>query len=426
MEKFVNFLQDKLSPVAMALASNRYLSAIRDGFMGIMSLLIIGSMFLLLAFLPIPGYSDFMANTFGANWNVFFMTPYNMTMNVMALFVVIGVAKSLSKEYNIDETGSMFWSFAAFLMLTPIGAFDPGNFLPMKNFGAEGLFLGIITSILTVEIIKFVLGRGWKIKLPETVPANVSKSFESLIPGIFVAIIFSTISILFALTPYSTAHNFVFTVLQTPLLSLGGTLPAMIIVLIIETLLFSFGLHGPNIVGSVMTPIWLALTEQNAAAFAAGGELPNIITTQFYGNFVKVGGCGATIGLVIASIFFAKSSQFKTLGKLSIGPAIFNINEPVIFGMPIVLNPILMIPFIITPIVLATLTYLVMAIGLVPFTSGVNIPWTTPPIVSGLLVSGWRGALWQIVEIVISIVIFLPFFRLEDKRAYDLENKDGQ
>ncbi len=423
MEKFVNFLQDKLSPIAMALAQNRYLSSIRDGFMGIMSLLIIGSMFLLLAYLPIPGYSNFMTNIFGSGWSTFFMTPYNMTMNVMTLFVVVGVARALAKEYGIDELGCMFWSFAAFLMLTPIGSFEPGNYLPIRNFGAEGLFLGILTAIITVEILKFILDRGWKIALPETVPANVAKSFESLIPGIFVAIIFSTISLLFKMTAFETAHNFVFTVLQTPLLSLGGTLPAMIIILLIETLLFSFGLHGPNIVGSVMTPIWLALTEQNAAAFAAGTTLPNIITTQFYGNFIKLGGCGATIGLVIAAIFFSKSAQFKTLGKLSAGPAMFNINEPVIFGMPIVLNPILMIPFILTPIVLAITTYIVMSIGLVPLTSGVNIPWTTPPVISGLLVCGWRGALWQIIEIGISLAIFLPFFRIEDKRAYDLENQ---
>jgi len=134
--------------------------------------------------------------------------------------------------------------------------------------------------------------------------------------------------------------------------------------------LFSFGLHGPNILGAIMNPIWLSLTAGNADAYAAGTELPNIVNAQFYANFIKLGGAGSTIGLALLCLFVAKSTQFKTLGKLAFGPAIFNINEPLIFGMPIVLNPILMIPFILTPVILAILTYFVMSIGLVPLTNG--------------------------------------------------------
>ena len=126
--------------------------------------------------------------------------------------------------------------------------------------------------------------------------------------------------------------------------------------------------------------------------------------------------CSATLCL-----FVAKSTQFKTLGRLAIGPGLFNINEPLIFGMPIVLNPILMIPFILTPVILAILTYIVMSIGLVPLANGVNIPWTTPPVFSGFLISGWRGAVWQIIETVISAAVFYPFFKIEDNKAYSIE-----
>ena len=124
---------------------------------------------------------------------------------------------------------------------------------------------------------------------------------------------------------------------------------------------------------------------------------------------------------VFLCLFVAKSSQFKTLGKLAIGPAIFNINEPLIFGMPIVLNPILMIPFIVSPVVMTTLTYILMNIGLIPLTNGVNIPWTTPPIISGFLISGWQGAVWQVIEMGLSALIFYPFFKLEDNKAYQIE-----
>lgn len=421
MDNFVNILQDKLGPIAAKLNANRYLASIRDGFMGVMSLLILGSIFLLLAALPLPGYADFMASVFGPDWSQFFLIPFNMTMNIMTIYVVIGIARGMAQQYKVDELASMLWALAGFLILTPVGSFDGGSYLPMGNFGAGGLFLGMISAILAVEIINFVFSRGWKIKMPDTVPSNVSRSFDALTPGIFIMVIFTLINLLFKATPYETANNFIFTFIQTPLTALGASLPATVLVLLIETLLFSFGLHGPNIVGGVMQPIWLTLTAENAAAFAAGEALPNIVNYQFYSNYVKLGGCGATIGLAILCLIAAKSTQYKTLGKLAIGPAIFNINEPLIFGVPIVLNPVMMIPFMITPIVLATATYVVMSIGLVPLANGANIPWTTPPVVAGLIIGGWKGALWQVVEILISVAIFFPFFKMQDNKAYQEE-----
>ncbi len=421
MDNFVNILQDKLGPIAAKLNANRYLASIRDGFMGVMSLLILGSIFLLLAALPLPGYADFMASVFGPDWSQFFLIPFNMTMNIMTIYVVIGIARGMAQQYKVDELASMLWALAGFLILTPVGSFDGGSYLPMGNFGAGGLFLGMISAILAVEIINFVFSRGWKIKMPDTVPSNVSRSFDALTPGIFIMVIFTLINLLFKATPYETANNFIFTFIQTPLTALGASLPATVLVLLIETLLFSFGLHGPNIVGGVMQPIWLTLTAENAAAFAAGEALPNIVNYQFYSNYVKLGGCGATIGLAILCLIAAKSTQYKTLGKLAIGPAIFNINEPLIFGVPIVLNPVMMIPFMITPIVLAIATYFVMSIGLVPLANGANIPWTTPPVVAGLIIGGWKGALWQVVEILISVAIFFPFFKMQDNKAYQEE-----
>lgn len=422
MDKFLDVLQEKLGPIAYKLNANRYLSAIKEGFFGAMSLLIIGSMFLLFANLPIPGYADFMAGIFGANWTDFFMVPYNMTMNIMTIFVMIGIAKDLCKTYELDDLAGIIYSLVGFLILTPsILSTDNAAGIPMGNLSASGLFLGMISTVFVVEIMRFIMARGWTIKMPDSVPANVAKSFDALVPGLVVILIFDILKLIFAITPYVTAQSFIFQIIQAPLTSIGATLPATIIVIILETLLFSFGLHGPNIIGAVMQPIWLTLTAENASAFAAGQPLPNIVNYQFYANFIKIGGCGATFGLALLCLFAAKSAQFKTLGKLAIGPAIFNINEPLIFGMPIVLNPILMIPFIIAPVVMTILTYVVMNIGLVPLTNGVNIPWTTPPIISGFLISGWQGAVWQVVEMGLSTVIFFPFFKLEDNKAYQIE-----
>ena len=422
MDKFLEFLEGKLGPIAYKLNANRYLSAIKEGFFGAMSLLIIGSMFLLVANLPIPGYADFMAGVFGADWTQFFMVPFDMTMNIMTIFVMIGMAKDLCKTYGIDDVAGIIYALVGFLILTPsILSTDNAAGIPMGNLSASGLFLGMMSTVLAVEIVRFVLGRGWTIKMPDSVPANVARSFDALIPGLFVILVFDILKLIFAMTSFETAQAFIFEIIQAPLTSIGATLPATILVVILETLLFSFGLHGPNILGAVMNPIWLTLTAENASAYAAGEVLPNIVNAQFYANFIKIGGAGATFGLALLCLFVAKSSQFKTLGKLAIGPVIFNINEPLIFGMPIVLNPILMIPFIVSPVVMTTLTYILMNIGLIPLTNGVNIPWTTPPIISGFLISGWQGAVWQVIEMGLSALIFYPFFKLEDNKAYQIE-----
>ena len=422
MDKFLEFLEGKLGPIAYKLNANRYLSAIKEGFFGAMSLLIVGSMFLLVANLPIPGYADFMAGVFGADWTQFFMVPFDMTMNIMTIFVMIGMAKDLCKTYGIDDVAGIIYALVGFLILTPsILSTDNAAGIPMGNLSASGLFLGMMSTVLAVEIVRFVLGRGWTIKMPDSVPANVARSFDALIPGLFVILVFDILKLIFAMTSFETAQAFIFEIIQAPLTSIGATLPATILVVILETLLFSFGLHGPNILGAVMNPIWLTLTAENASAYAAGEVLPNIVNAQFYANFIKIGGAGATFGLALLCLFVAKSSQFKTLGKLAIGPAIFNINEPLIFGMPIVLNPILMIPFIVSPVVMTTLTYILMNIGLIPLTNGVNIPWTTPPIISGFLISGWQGAVWQVIEMGLSALIFYPFFKIEDNKAYSVE-----
>lgn len=422
MDKFLDVLQEKMGPIAYKLDSNRYLSAIKTGFFGAMPILIIGSVFLLFANLPIPGYADFMASIMGENWTTYFMVPYDMTMNIMTIFVVFGIAKDLAHHYKVDDLAAVVIAVVAFFILTPTIADTGGaNGIPTSNLGASGLFVGMITAILAVEISRWVEQRGWTIKMPDSVPSNVARSFTALIPAFFVIVIFDLIRIGFSFTAYDTAQAFIFQILQTPLTALGSSLPATIVVLLFEGLLWSFGIHGSNIVGAVMQPIWLSLTADNAAAFSAHEALPHIVNYQFYSNFIKVGGAGGTLGLAILCVFVAKSAQFKTLGKLAIAPGIFNINEPLIFGIPIVLNPVMMIPFILTPVVLAIVAYFAMATGLVDFTNGTNLPWTTPPIVSGFLLNGWRGALLQVVQIGLSMAIYFPFFKLEDNKAYQLE-----
>lgn len=414
-------LQRILMPVAEKLDSNRYLTAIKNGFFAAMPLLIIGSIFLLFTQIPIPAYLNFMESVLGENWMSYFLKVNSMAMDVMTIYVLFGIAKNLASYYKIDEVSGQAASVFAFLILTPTFSFDGASYLPVGNFGAAGLFVGMLSAIFAIEIFRLVTQQGWTIKMPDSVPANVARSFEALIPALIVAIVFNFVRIGFSATSFETAHNFIFTVLQTPLLAVGKSLPATLFVLLLEALFWSFGIHGSNIIGSVMTPIYTALTVENATAVAAGNLPTNIINGQFYNNFVKMGGTSGTIGLAIAMVFFSKSQQYKTLGKLSIGPAIFNINEPLVFGVPIVLNPIMLIPFIATPLVLAVVAYAAFATGLVPIANGANLPWTMPPIFAGFIVSGWRGALLQAVQIGISFGMYYVFFSIEDRRAYAIE-----
>ena len=403
MNSFFDKMGEKLMPFASKVSTNRYLNAI----------IIVGSLFLLFTSIPINGYSEFMTGLLGENWSQIFMVPYRMSYGIMSIYVVVGIARSLAHFYKVDTRESIVVSFIAIFMLTPVLVTEDGlKGLPLDNFSASGLFLAIITTCLAVEIFRFVVQKGWTIKLPDSVPQNVAKPFEALIPVAIIFIIFNFVRIGFEMTSFKSAQNFIFTMLQQPLQSIGSTLPATILVLLIESILWIFGLHGSSIVSSVMNPIWRSLSAENAAAIGLGKAATHIINYQFIANFVKLGGTAATLGLALVIVFTAKSSRYKALGKLSLIPSLFNINEPLIFGMPIVLNPIMAIPFVIANITMAIVTVSI----------GVEVPWTTPPIISGFLLCGIRGALLQIVLLLISMAIYYPFFKMLDKQEVKKES----
>jgi PTS system cellobiose-specific IIC component len=435
MNKSMNKLEDKLMPIANAISQNRYLVAIRDGFMTATPLLIIGAMFLLFSNFPIKGYSEFMTKVFGENWSIFFDRPFETTMAIMTIFVVLGISYNLAKHYELDGLSTAVIALVSFLVLTPfVTDFTPegskeifkvGNVIPIEWMGSKGLFVGIITAILSTEIVRFVVKKGWVIRMPEGVPPSVSKSFSALIPAIITILLFDVVRLLFSITPFETIHNFIFKILQAPLTNLGGTLGATLLANLLIGLLWSFGIHGRSIVGAIMDPIWLALSAENLAAYQAGKSLPHIITGQFQEIYLQLGGTGSTLALCIALILVCKSKRCKQIGKLSIVPGLFNINEPVVFGLPIVLNPIMLIPYIATPLVLCVISYFAISVGFVPRPNGILVPWTTPPVIGGFLMAGVRGSLLQIVELVVSFFIYLPFVKAVDKQYVKEEQLDA-
>lgn len=420
-------LEKYMLPIAEKLDRNRYLNAIKAGFFLAMPLLIIGSMFLLITQIPLTSYQEFMAKQFGEGWMNNLLQVNNVTMNCMTFFVIIGIAYNLAKFYKVDGLSCVSLALVSFLLVTNLVALEDGSLaLSINDLGASGLFVGMLVAIITSELFRWAIQRRMVIKMPDSVPPNVALPFSALIPGFIIISVFLLVRILFGMTEYGSLQSFIFENLQTPLLSLGSSYPATMLLLLFESLLWSLGIHGSNVMLAVMQPIWIALSAENAVAFAQGDVLPNISNFQFYSNFIKIGGASATLGLAIACLFFSRATQYKTLGKLSIIPAVFNINEPVIFGVPIILNPIMIIPFILTPLVLCTLSFILMVTGIVPIANGMQIPWTTPPIIAGFFISGWRGAVWNVIEILISFAIYFPFFKVLDKEAFLKEQESAK
>ncbi|TDL67498.1 PTS cellobiose transporter subunit IIC [Rhodococcus qingshengii] len=428
MSKINNILENKIMPVAGRIAAQRHLQALRDGLILTMPLIIVGSLFLILGFIPIPGYADFMAGIFGEAWLSKLLYPVGATFDIMALIAAFGIAYRLAEKYGLDALSAGAISVAAFLLATPYqvsflpeGAKEAimvGGAIPTALMGSKGLFVAMLVAMLSTEIYRFVVQRNIVIRMPDGVPPAVSKSFIALIPGFFVIAIIWILRLIIEQTSFASLHNIVGELLGKPLGVLGGSLIGSLVAVLLIQLLWSCGLHGASIVGGVMGPIWLSSMDANRIAFQDGQNLPNIFTQQFFDIFIYVGGSGATLALVIAMLFWAKSQQMKQLGRLAIGPGLFNINEPITFGMPIVMNPLMIVPFILAPLVMVITTYIAMSTGLVAKPAGIAVPWTMPPIIGGYLAAGGKvsGAILQIVNFVICFGIYYPFFKMWDRQ----------
>lgn len=424
--KWMGVLENLLLPLADKLNNNRYLTALRDGFMVALPLIIFGSIFVVIANFP---FLDRLLSeeAYAAYQNA--LGPASAaTLSIMGLFVIIGIGYKLTEHYGLEGIYGGVVSLAAFLIMTPQVLEDVSGVIPTSVLGAEGLFLGIFTSFIASELYRYFVKKNWVIRMPAGVPDAVSRSFSALIPIALTLSVFLIVRILFSYTSFETAQNFIYTVIQQPLTVLGSGLPATIVAVLLIQFFWFFGLHGQIIVNSVFDPIWFALNDQNLKAFQAGEELPNIITKQFIDTFlVGMGGSGMTLAVIVLIFLIGRSRQIKELGKLGAPPGLFNVNEPIIFGLPIIMNPLVLIPWLLAPVVVTIITYTAMSIGLVPKPAGVIVPWTTPIGLSGFLATGnaWQGAVMQIFNLFVVMAIWWPFLKILDKQYYEREKGDS-
>lgn len=409
-------LSEKILPFANKLGQNRYLSVLRDAFMLSFPLTMFGSIVVVLNNLPFfnDATKGTLSNLFG--------NGQNATMSIMSVFVTFGIGYYLSKSYDVEGIFGGAVSFASFLLLTPFmmttaDGVEVTGVLSLDRLGAKGMFIGMIAAFLAAEIYCRITKRGWQIKMPDGVPPAVSKSFAALIPAVLTLTIFLLINAFVTGILNANLHDVVYEIIQKPLVGLGSSLPATLLALFFVQFLWFFGLHGQIIVNSVMDPIWNTLMLDNLEAYKAGETLPHIITKPFMETFtVGLGGSGMTLAVVLIMAFVMKKKQYKDIGRLSLAPGIFNVNEPAIFGLPIVLNATILIPWVIAPIIVTTMNYLVMAAGIVPAPTGVSVPWTVPIFFSGMLATNSvLGGLLQLVDMVIVGFIWYPFLRVLDK-----------
>ncbi|EGD51490.1 PTS system, lactose/cellobiose family IIC subunit [Thermoanaerobacter ethanolicus JW 200] len=424
---FMKWMEESLMPVLARIAQNVYLQSIRDAFSSFaLPVILTGALFLIIAnppeginWAPIHAWAK-AVKPIAAQ----IMIPFQLTFGIMAMMVAFGTAYSLATRWDLDETMTGIISMLAFFITSfPATDVTKATFGDVLNYlGGQGLFVAIIIGIITAIVVRLFNKSGLVIKMPEGVPPYVVRSFLALVP-MFVMIVSAWI------VEWIVWANFHITLPQLvldlfkPLVAASNSYPAALAEIILMMLLWSLGIHGMNVVSSIAYPFWMAQLAANAEAAAKGLPLPGIVTEPFFHVFTHLGGSGTTWPLTIMFLLSA-SAQLRTIGRAELIPAIFNINEPLIFGAPIVLNPILIIPFILAPAAVVTINYFAFAVNLVPRPL-IQLPFTVPVFISGFLSSGghWQGALLQLVNLIVTAIIYYPFFKMYEAQLLKNEKE---
>lgn len=415
----------KVQSIIYTISNNRYVKAVSNGLISTLPITMIGSVLSLLMNIPFEGYQNFIVEN---GIKDVLSIPVQFTTNILALYVVFLIAYRLAQTFEEDALSAGILSLLSFFIITPIEQAIVGDqtksFIGFTWLGAKGLFVAIIVGLVSSRIFVFLKQKNLVIKLPDGVPPTISKTFSGLIPAFIILIIFMAVQVIMSNTSYGSLHQVVYSVVQLPLQDIGSSYWAFLVAILMCQVLWFFGIHGTMVVYSVVKPIWLALDLQNLEAFAAGAELPHLTGLQFFNLYNGIGGSGATLGLCILFAFFATSKRYKTLGRMALPANCFCINEPVIFGTPLIMNPKFMVPFIGVPVASITIAYICTAMGIVPPPNGVMLSAGIPPFVSGFMEGSWKIAALQFVLFLMSIAAYYPFFKSADKEAL-LEEQNG-
>lgn len=447
MDNLLNKMQEKLLPIATKISNQKFLIALRDSFIGTMPVIMAGSIAILInAFLvDLPMEFGLTGITDAFQWLIRMNDlVFSGSLAVVSLLFVFTLGVNVAKIYNTDKLSSGLVSFAAFIIsignstttsyslenITDTNISDAlanveglavegdsliasvGGVIPGGYINASGYFTAILIGFLASIIFSKLMLKDWTIKLPESVPPAIALPFMSIIPGLVALYSVAGLSYVFDLLTGELISDWIYTVLQTPLLGMSQNYFAVVFVAFLTQLFWFFGLHGGNVMAPIMSGVFEVAQFANMDAYQAGEEIPYLWTSGSYGSFVWY----ATLGLLIAIFWQSKNSHYRQVAKLGVGPVMFNIGEPVMYGLPTVLNPIMFIPFLLSPIVLSTVAYFATSFGLVaPVTQ--NITWVMPPVLYGFFSTAfdWRSIVLSLVNLALATFIYLPFVRMANK-----------
>ena len=452
---------DKLGRVGAWCGQNKYLNAIKNAFQNFMPATISGAVGVL--------WTNVLVNEttgLGALWSPIMvlkvLNPIFTAMQYATIScITIGITMLLASEIAEanGETGAYpaVLGFILWMMVTPTSfaakdlsasfidkagkshGYTLGDFINvtgaaaknkitadsftysgiLSNYtGATGLFTGLIVAIVGMELYNmFRKNDALKIKMPEQVPPGVARAFEVLIPTCLTAIVVGAVGLVCQLATGAELNALIYNVIQKPLQNIiGNNLVAVCIMYVIIMLFWCVGIHGNNMVAAVKEPIFRPLLYANTAAYTAHHEIPYVMNLTMIQMFAEFGGSGVTIGLVIAILIFSKREDNRTIAGISIVPGLFNINETMTFGIPLVLNPILDIPFILAPVVTVIIGYILVSSGFCPKIV-LEVPWTMPPVLFGFVATGGKpmGAIAQLIVLAVSVLVYIPFLIAYEK-----------
>lgn len=434
MEKFMKWMEEKFVPVAAKISSQRHLVAIRDSFISILPITMVGSVAVLLNVifrdLPnnygFPGFAEFMAPVISINGVVWFAS-----IAILSLVFVISLGYNIAKSYNVNALAGALVAFASFIAFLPQEAsFDTTineatvhvtqwGYINLDYLGAKGLFPAMIIGIVAVIIYAKLMLKNITIKLPDSVPPAVNKAFVSIIPGVVAIYVAAIISFLVVKLTGSSLNDLIAQYIQAPLLGLSQGAFSVVLLAFLVQLFWFFGLHGHNVLGPILDGIYQPALIANIDHISKGGTvdtLPYIWTRGSFDAYLQLGGSGMTMALIIAILLFSKREDSRAVAKLGTPMGIFNINEPMIFGMPIVLNPLYLIPFLLAPTIGAIVAYTATVLGIVPPVY-VAVPWVLPTGLYAFFATGGSimAALIALLNLFIAFVIWTPFVLIANK-----------
>lgn len=420
--KFIN----KLVEISGKISQERHIQAIRDAFATAIPVTIVAAVFLVLNYVVIGQIDALSTSTFGKFIGEVSNQVSKGTLDFLGVLITFLIGYYLAKTYDEDGVLEGIISVVCFIVLAPnvvdftdevTGAvISQSGVLTSSITGSSAMLIGVVAALLASTFMcKLGKIEALKIKMPDSVPTGVAKAFNGLVPSVIVVAVFACLEVAVRWITGNTVTDLIVAILQTPLKSGFQSLPGILFYVFLSTFVFIFGIHGAFVFGAISGPILLQATTENSAALAAGLAPTNIVTQSFLDVFVYMGGGGTMLCLVIALFLFSKREDEKMVAKIGGVSSLFNISEPIMFGLPVVYNPIYAIPFCIVPLVSTLIGYFATALGLVGHTI-VPIPWVTPPIISGWLSTGdFRGALVQIVILVVGIAIYTPFVIVSNK-----------